>query len=88
VDPSIAYVPPASPVYFPELKKWFVCGRSHTSATPAHLVTPPHLSLVAPSAASTGDLTTLILSSLRLTVALQEPPMLVESAQDVLEVQM
>jgi hypothetical protein len=68
VDSHVAYVGLASLAYFPELKKRFVCGRSCTSATlitdrlAVRLVTPPHPSLGAPSAASTGDLTTVALS--------------------------
>jgi hypothetical protein len=74
VDLHVAYVGLASLAYFPELKKWFVCGRSCTSATSitnrlaVHLVTPPHPSLGAPSAASAGDLTMVALSYPRLMV--------------------
>jgi hypothetical protein len=53
-----------------------------------HPVTPPHPSLVAPSATSTGDLTMAPLSSLRLTVAHQEPMVLGESMQEALVVRM
>jgi hypothetical protein len=51
-------------------------------------VTPPHPSLVALSATSMGDLTMAPLSSLRLTVAHQEPMVLGESVQEALVVRM
>jgi hypothetical protein len=52
----------------PKLKKCFLCGRSHTSATlivhrsVARLVTPPYPSLVVLTAMSVGDLTMVPLS--------------------------
>jgi hypothetical protein len=63
VGSLVAYVVPASPVYFTELKKLFVGDRRRTSATliihwlVVRPVTPTHPSLVAPSVVSAGDLT-------------------------------
>jgi hypothetical protein len=62
---------------------------SHTLATPiihrlvARPVAPPHLTLAAPSATTTGDPTKVPLSSLRPTVVHHEAPMLGESVQEM-----
>jgi hypothetical protein len=94
VDPLIAYIAIASHVYFPKLKNWFVCDKSHSSASlithqsVACLVTPQHPSLVSPSVVSAGDLTMVALGSPHLLVVHQQPPMLGESVQDALGVQM
>jgi hypothetical protein len=94
VDPLIAYVAIASHVYFPKLKNWFVCDKSHSSATlitrqsVACLVKPQHLSLASPLVASAGDLTMVTLGSPCLSVVHQQPPMLGESVQDAPGVQM
>jgi hypothetical protein len=93
-DPSIAYVALTSPVYFPELKK-VICvwqelyhGNSNHPMVGCASSDTPAPSLVAPSAASLGDLTSVPPGSLRPTVAQKEPPVLGELAQDVLEMQM
>jgi hypothetical protein len=73
----------ASPIFILELKRWFLGGRSHTSATPiihrsaACPVTPPHITL--------ASLTKATLSSSRSTVVHQEAPVLGESAWEASE---